>query len=237
MKPWEILGAIFALAICIGLYMGSQRAVAQQVAELDAMPITVVIDAGHGGMDGGAVSVSGTKESEINLEISQKTEFLLALCGFQTKMIRDSDISIHEDSAQTISEQKVSDLHQRVEIANNTTNGVLLSIHQNTFPEAQYHGAQVFYCDDSDSKSWAEWTQSSLIQQVDSDNNRQAKVASKVYLMEHITCPGILVECGFLSNETEEYNLKQPDYQIKLALAMVEGLSLWQQEGQRQNEV
>lgn len=237
MKKQELLAAVFAMAILIGLCFGAERAVAEQAADLAEAPITVVIDAGHGGLDGGAVSITGALESEMNLEISQKTDFLLVLCGFQTKMIRNSDISIHEDSAQTVSEKKISDLHQRVNITNETPNGVLLSIHQNTFPEGKYHGAQVFYADGADSKLWAEVTQESLITNLDTTNNRQAKLASSVYLMEHITCPGILVECGFLSNETEEYNLKQPDYQIKLALAMTEGLSHWQEEGNEEHEV
>ncbi|MFI3313182.1 MAG: N-acetylmuramoyl-L-alanine amidase [Eubacteriales bacterium] len=230
MNKLEIWAAVLVIAMAIGLFYGAKQSAAEQVASLEASPIIVVIDAGHGGMDGGAVSVTGALESQINLKIAQKADYLLVFCGFNTKMIRNSDISIHEDSAQTISEQKVSDLKQRVEIVNATPKAVLLSIHQNTFPESKYHGAQVFYADTAESQSWAEWTQNSLVSNLDTTNNRKAKLSSKVYLMEHINCDGILVECGFLSNETEELNLQTDIYQTKLALAMADGLCCWQQE-------
>ncbi len=237
MKKQWILGAvvvIFVVYLWVWCFKGYSI---RQVSALAEMPITVIIDPGHGGIDGGASTADGVRESQINLEISLKVDALLVFCGFQTKLIRDSDISIHESDAQTISAQKISDLKQRVQMVNDTNKGVLLSIHQNTFPETKYHGAQVFFSQTDTSQNWAEITQNALTTLVDSANTRQAKASTQVYLMDNIQCPGILVECGFLSNPEEAQLLQQADYQRKLALAMVDGLSQWQQEGREHHEV
>jgi len=181
---------------------------------------TVIIDPGHGGEDGGAVSVHGIKESALNLQIAHRTDDLLHLLGVSTIMTRTEDISVHSADAVTIAEKKVSDLQNRVTLVNGTEAALLLSIHQNMFPESKYKGAQVFYSGRAESRLLAESMQRTLINALDRDNRRAAKPAEAIYLMEHVQCPAVLVECGFLSNPDECRLLCTQEYQKKLAIVL-----------------
>lgn len=181
----------------------------------------LVLDAGHGGEDGGAVSITGVSESQINLAIAEKLDLLLGLWGRSPVVLRQEDVSLHDPSADTLREKKASDLKNRVSMVEGTENGVLLSIHQNMFTDAKYHGAQVFYAPTDGSQEFAVHTQEVLRQVVDPANERQAKpIPDTVYLMNHITRPAILVECGFLSNPEEEGRLRSEGYQRQLAAAL-----------------
>lgn len=172
----------------------------------------VIIDAGHGGVDGGSTSCTGVLESTINLEIALKLNDLFHLLGIDTVMIRTTDCSIYT-SGETIAAKKVSDLKERVRITNNTENAVLISIHQNHFPDRQYAGAQVFYAPTEGSDLLAQQLQSAFITTLNHGSNRKSKQADGIYLMQNISCPGVLVECGFLSNPQEEAKLRDPTYQ------------------------
>jgi len=176
---------------------------------------TIIIDAGHGGVDGGAISCTGKPESTYNLEIALRLNDLLHLLGMHTQMIRTTDISIYTQG-ETIAAKKVSDLKNRVSIVNSTENALLLSIHQNTFTETQYSGAQVFYASKGEGQQLAEDLQTAFCQTVNKGSNRRAKKADGVYLMEHIETTGVLIECGFLSNNAEEARLRGKEYQQKL---------------------
>lgn len=181
----------------------------------------LIIDAGHGGEDGGAVSVTGTHESHINLAIALKMEQLCGLFGVDTVMIRTEDRSLKDDSAHTLAEMKRSDLKNRVDLINGTSNAVLISIHQNYFTGSN-HGAQVFYAPTQGSEAWAKYCQSMLVTAVDPQNHRQSKQITKdIYLMNHIECPAILVECGFLSDHDEALRLEDSGYQTKLAITIL----------------
>ena len=175
-----------------------------------------IIDPGHGGVDGGATSVTGKLESTLNLEISLRLNDLLRFLGYQTRMIRTEDVSVHT-KGETIAQKKMSDLKERTRICNETAGAVLLSIHQNTFSQEKYSGAQVFYAGTDGSDVLAEDLQKNLTASLNPGSNRRAKKSSGVYLMEHITCPGVLIECGFLSNLREEAMLRSPEYQKQLA--------------------
>lgn len=177
---------------------------------------TVIIDAGHGGEDGGATSCTGKLEKEYNLEIAMRLNDLMHLMGLHTKMVRTTDISVYTQG-QTIAAKKVSDLKNRVNIVNETENGLLVSIHQNTFSDGKYSGAQVFYAAEGESQVLAEQLQSTFCQTLNPGSNRRCKRADGVYLMEHIEKTGILVECGFLSNVQEEAKLRSSEYQKKLS--------------------
>ena len=174
---------------------------------------TVVIDAGHGGVDGGATSCTGILESRYNLNISLKLEDLFHFLGYKTKMIRRTDISVYT-SGETIAAKKVSDLRQRVRLVMETDEPVLISIHQNTFPDGRYSGAQVFYSPKGE--ELARSLQQSLVNSLNPGSNRTSKPAEGIYLMQHIDCCGVLVECGFLSNPEEEAKLRDDTYQKKL---------------------
>lgn len=183
----------------------------------------IVIDAGHGGEDGGAVSCSGKNESYFNLQIALRMNDLLHLLGYDTVMIRSTDTSVYT-AGETISQKKVSDLKQRVRIVNRTNNALLLSIHQNTFPEEKYNGAQVFYAKTPGSEELAKRLQDDLVSTLNPGSNRKAKQGSGIYLLDKIGTTGVLVECGFLSNQQEEAKLQMPDYQKKLCCVISSGL-------------
>lgn len=174
-----------------------------------------IIDAGHGGVDGGATSCTGKLESSFNLEIALRLNDLMKFLGYDTKMIRTTDVSVYT-KGETIAQKKVSDLKERVRICNETDGAVLLSIHQNTFSDSKYSGAQVFYASAEGSELLAKSAQTAFVETVNPGSNRQAKRADGVYLMEHIECPGILIECGFLSNHEEESKLRSEAYQKQL---------------------
>ena len=176
----------------------------------------IVVDAGHGGEDGGASSCTGKLESEYNLEISLRLAQVFHLLGYDTKMIRTTDTSVYT-KGETLAQKKVSDLKERVRIVNSMPNSVLVSIHQNTFSDARYSGAQVFYGAGQGSEALAKQLQENLVKTLNPGSNRACKPAQGIYLMEHAERPGVLVECGFLSNAQEEAQLSDPEYQKKLS--------------------
>jgi len=216
-KAWKVVVVycftIFTLLLLVKLGSGAVTTLSE------SSPVNrehcIVIDPGHGGEDGGAVSRSGLPESSYNLEISLRLNDLLNLLGYHTKMIRKSDISIYT-KGETLSQKKASDLKERVKMINKTEGAVVLSIHQNHYPDERYSGAQVFYAKTEGSEQLAKQLQSVFAATLNPGSNRQAKKSSGVYLMEHIRYPGVLIECGFLSNAAEEAKLKDPEYQKKL---------------------
>lgn len=214
-----------AMAVCVAaVFCANIYTSAMSVADAASGPITVIIDAGHGGEDGGAVSKDGVQESQLNLEIALRLNDLLHLLGKETRMIRQEDVSVYSDGASTLSEKKVSDLKNRVEIVNSIPNALLISIHQNMFQESQYHGAQVFYAPTGGSQSLAESLQALIAMSLDPSNHRAAKPAETVYLMNNISCPGVLVECGFLSNAEERSKLCTPEYQRQISVVLAKGI-------------
>lgn len=215
----EMTALLCALAV-IGAMLLSRfgSAVAVFSSQTQAETI-VVIDAGHGGEDGGAVSVSGLHESDFNLEISLRLNDFLNLLGIQTRMIRTEDVSVGTEG-DTVAQRKVSDIRNRVKTVESLDRALLVSIHQNFFSQSQYRGAQIFYADTQGSAQLAELLQGTLAAQLDPKNRRQTKAAQDVYLMSHVSCTAVLVECGFLSNYEEEQLLCTAQYQKKLAAAV-----------------
>ena len=185
-----------------------------------------VIDAGHGGEDGGAVGTDGSRESDINLAIARRLEGLLALLGEETRMTRTEDVSIHSEGAATLREKKRSDLKNRVALVNSTQGAILVSIHQNSLPSSKRtHGAQVFYRKEEGSAALANAVQRALNETVNLENEKAEKaIDPSIYLMKSVTAPAILIECGFLSNEGVTALLKSADYQQKLAVVITSGL-------------
>lgn len=209
---------VLGLCLLIGI-AGSKAITAISDSTVFADRYTLIIDAGHGGEDGGATSCTGILESEYNLNIALRLDALMNLLGVQTKMVRTTDISVYT-SGNTISQKKISDLKERVRLVNSTNKALLVSIHQNYFSQSQYSGAQVFYGENAISKEFARNTQSLLISSLNPVSNRAAKKASGIYLMQKVTCPAILVECGFISNPNETSLLGSADYQKKLCCVL-----------------
>ena len=186
----------------------------------------IIIDPGHGGEDGGAISCTGVSESAINLEIALRLEDLMHLLGVKTLMIRTTDCSVYTQG-QTIAAKKVSDLKERVRIVNSTSNALLISIHQNKFPQTRYYGTQIFYsANHEQSYRLAQTVMASVVSLLQPNNTRPLKKGdSSVYLLHNATRPMILVECGFLSNQEELKKLKDAAYQRQLAFAVAMGLA------------
>jgi N-acetylmuramoyl-L-alanine amidase len=130
-------------------------------------------------------------------------------------MVRTSDISVYT-KGETLAQKKASDLKARVKLANETPGALLLSIHQNHYPDDRYCGAQVFYAKTHGSQQLAAQLQKAFVSTLNPGSHRQEKKSSGIYVMEHIQCPGVLIECGFLSNPEEDSKLRDPTYQKKL---------------------
>lgn len=183
---------------------------------------TLIIDPGHGGDDGGAVSVNGVCESVINMDIAKKMSVLSELMGYPVLLTRESEELIYPDECNTISKRKRFDQKQRVEFINATDNAILLSIHQNSFPSSKPYGPQAFHNSDETAVKLGVLVQEYLSSALCQGNRRMAAPVSKgIYLMKNIECPGVLCECGFVSNKKEAKLLETGEYRIKVACAIM----------------
>lgn len=205
---------ILAATFIVALAVGDTAIYVNQTAPVRT-GMTVIIDPGHGLPDGGTTSCTGILESELNLEISQRLKDLFNLFGVHTVLTRTGPDSVYTEG-DTIARKKISDTRNRVSMVNSIENAVLLSIHQNHFYDSRYSGAQVFYAGNEESKALATKLQTDLVAGLNPLSNRKAKKSTGVYLMEHIDCTGVLIECGFLSNQQEENLLRSSEYQKKL---------------------
>lgn len=194
-------------------------------AREETPPVTVVIDPGHGGEDGGAVSPSGVAESQINLAVSQRINDLLRFAGRRTLLTRSEDVTISDEGLDTMRQRKTSDLKNRVRIVEETENAILLSVHQNSLPTSPVtHGAQVFWNRREGAEALAGQIQAALNAGINAGNEKNPRrIPDSIYLMKNITSPGVLVECGFLSNGAETERLQDPAYQLRLAVSITAG--------------
>lgn len=186
---------------------------------------TVIIDPGHGGLDGGAVGTTGNNEKDINLSISLKLRTFFAAAGYQVIMTRQDDRSIHNSGSHTLREQKTSDIHNRFTFTQKYPKALFLSIHQNLYTESQYSGAQVFYSKNNpDSKVLAQCLQTDIHTLLQPQNDRVIKPAgSNLYILYHARSPTVLVECGFVSNPAENAKLQDDTYQNQMAFSIFYG--------------
>ena len=188
---------------------------------------TVILDAGHGGEDPGAVSdYSGIKEKDINLAIAKKVQSLLSSQNVSVKMTREEDKLEYTPETTNIVQKRRQDLVRRKKMMDQNTNGIIVSIHLNKFPQTQYFGAQTFFANTSpQSQELAKLIQKKLRENVDPNNTREALAKKEpIIILKNVKNPTVVVECGFLSNQEEEKKLASPDYQDKLALAISEGI-------------
>jgi len=185
--------------------------------------VTVVLDPGHGGMDGGAVGISGTPEKELNLLIAVKIRSILESNGFSVVMTRDNDTMLTHSSGGT---RKQQDLRARVETVSSIDNPVLVSIHMNRFPDSSVKGMTFYYSPNHpDSYRLAELFHVRLLETLQPSNRRPIKESDDtIYLLYHTSCPAVLVECGFLSNPLEEAMLSEEDYQNAVAAMLADAI-------------
>ncbi len=213
-----IIGCLTAVSVA-EILNGRPRAVMAGVPGRGAA--TLIIDPGHGGADGGAVSVTGTYESTLNLDIALRARALAGLFGINCVMTRETqDIEYPEDAA-TIRAKKVADTHGRAELVNSIENAVLISIHQNKYTTSGPSGCQVFYAPTEGSPELAQRIQDTLRQLSEKNGRGAVQIGRDVYILNHVSCPAVLVECGFVSNYAEAALLETPEYRLKLAALII----------------
>lgn len=226
---------VFAI-VFTAVAVSSAKAVKVNASVTEQKPV-IIIDAGHGGEDGGTQSSDGILEKNINLAISKKIDKILTRYGFTTVMIRESDELIYDEDLSTMRSKKSSDLHNRMKVMEKYPGSIFLSIHQNHFSEEKYSGAQVFYCKTRDgSAELADCIQKSIVSTLQKENTRQIKACSSdIYLIYNAVTTAVMVECGFMSNEAETEKLSDNTYQYEMALAISKGLMNYLQQKEADN--
>lgn len=217
-----ILACMMLLAGYFAVRGGQRMALSSQIQPPGKSRYCVVIDAGHGGMDPGKISVDGSLEKDINLQIVKKLQKFLEMEDVEVILTRDSDSGLYDEHA---SNKKVQDMKNRVGVIEKSTPDLTVSIHQNSYHEEYVHGAQTFYYQSStNGKELAEKIQDRMILGLDPDNTRQAKPNDSYYLLKKTSSPIVIVECGFLSNYEEAQKLASDYYQEKTAWAIHLGI-------------
>lgn len=186
----------------------------------------ILIDPGHGGVDGGAVSKRGTIEKDVNLVISYKLKSYLEEKGYKVVMTRDGDYGLYSDKGR-IRDKKIEDLNNRCKMKKNSNCDVFVSIHLNIFDQSQYYGAQVWYAvEPKESMDLAHIIQENLKNDLNNENKRKEKSAKGAYKILRCdnTIPSVIVECGFLSNQQEEDNLLSDEFQDKIAKSITKSV-------------
>lgn len=215
---------LIIILICFFIILGGSYKVYAMGSEEDEK--IILIDPGHGGIDGGATSKRGTIEKDINLQIALKLRDSLEKEGYKVFMTRDSDVGLYENG-KSIREKKREDLKKRVALKKETSCDIFISIHENMFPQAKCFGAQVWYESNEKSQSLAKLVQDCIKEAVNDGNKRVAKPAGEAYLILRDKYEGasILVECGFLSNIEEESRLKTDEHQQCLVDGITKGIN------------
>lgn len=217
---------LFTISVMtLGALSRLQEAVPASLSEL--VRPTIILDAGHGGEDGGAVGVGGVVEKDINLAIAQNLRDLLVMNGYTVVMTRNSDAAIYSSGAETLREKKVSDLENRLLLMKENPGSIFVSVHQNQFGSPIYYGTQVFYSPNSEtSQILAEIIQANARSNLDESNNREIKeVGDEIFLLKNAPTTAVMVECGFLSNPEEAAKLTDPDYQKRVAFVLAESIN------------
>ena len=230
---WRNAKRILAVALVLGIGAGVFRLAVQKQEETavytfnTAKPVPIIVlDAGHGGMDGGCSSAEGVPEKGINLNILLNLRDLLRVSGYEVAVTRDTDRSIHDSGIEGIANQKSSDMDNRLAIFNEHSNAVCLSIHQNQFTDPKSSGAQMFYAPtNKESEKLAQKLQNSFHTRIQPDNDREIKQCGKeLFLCYFCKNPTVMVECGFLSNPEEAAKLTDEAYQRQVAFTIYAGL-------------
>ena len=230
-KIFYILGIIsmFIFIYAITAYNVSNNSKKEiKAIETVALPVdskVIIIDAGHGAPDEGAESSNGITEAESNLKIALKLQNLLEQSGATVILTRSDENAIYDIDSTTLKEKKISDIHNRVKIGNESSADIFVSIHLNKIPQEQYWGWQTFYKQESEEgQKLATSIQNSLNESIQKDNKRVPMKIDNVYIIKHVEIPTTIVECGFLSNPEEEQLLLTDDYQNKLAWGIYTGI-------------
>lgn len=228
---YKIKRMSFIICLCmisIFTYMIQKNNVDNRVIETMSVPVTnkvIIVDAGHGSEDGGAISDDGVSEASLNLQIALKLQKLLEQSGATVILTRSDENAIYDIDKKTLREKKISDIKKRVKIGNNSSADIFVSIHLNKIDESQYYGWQTFYKKgNDDGKKLATSIQNNLNQAIQKENKRVPLKIDNVYIIKYVQIPTVIVECGFLSNEQEKQELQQDEYQNKLSWGIYNGI-------------
>jgi len=225
-----LLSAIIVMGIIGGIMLADGQNNTQEAMNTVATEInklTIIVDAGHGDPDGGAVANDGTQEAVLNLAVAKKLEEILLEVGCSVIMTRCDEMGIYNpDSKATIAQKKNEDMRKRREIQSSSGGDIFISIHMNKFEQAECYGAQVVYPENAEkSKQLASCIQNALKTGIDNGNHREPMASgSGIYLLKNVPIPSVIVECGFLSNSDELALLKTDEYQSKIAWAIYMGI-------------
>lgn len=215
------LTCFIAVAVVLSFHNSAIPAVSEGVENRRS----IVIDSGHGGIDGGCQGVNGCIEKDINLAIATDLARLLELSGFEVVMTRSEDVSLHDDGVEGIRNQKVSDMENRLEIVQSHPDALFISIHQNQYTEPEYFGAQMFYTTNNSGNFKLAQTMQDCFAELQTGNDREIKlIDNDLYLFKNTKQLALLIECGFLSNANDAANLSDSEYQKQVAFTIYRGI-------------
>lgn len=224
-KRFGIISTILLISLFVFVF---QVASSKQTVQTVSLPVSnkvIVLDAGHGKPDEGAQSSNGTTEAETNLKITLKVQSLLEQSGATVVLTRSDENAIYDLGKTTLRQKKISDIHNRVKIGNESSADIFVSIHLNKISQQQYYGWQCFYKqNDEKSTALAKSLQENLNDSIQKENKRVSMKLDNVYIIKHVEIPISIVECGFLSNPEEETQLLSDDYQNRLAWGIYNGI-------------
>ena len=233
MKKFNKKRIVFILVwtfLPIGIFMlqTANNNLNQKTVATMSVPVTnrtIIVDAGHGGEDGGAVSSNGVSEAQINLSIALKLQNLLEQSGATVVLTRSDDNAIYDIDSKTLRQKKNSDLKNRVKIGKTSSADIFVSIHLNKIEQSQYYGWQTFFKDGNEQgKKLATCIQENLNEAIQKENKRTPLKISNIYIIKNVEIPTTIVECGFLSNPEEEKQLQTDEYQNKLVWGIYNGI-------------
>ncbi len=227
---WNIVFVVFTFCMCISVIGYASMRMNDNIpvtSSLNQDNLIIMLDAGHGGIDGGCSTADGMAEKNINLNIMLSLRDLSKLFGYNVETTRETDKSIHDKGVSGIRNQKISDMENRLEIFNKYNNAICISIHQNTFSDPQFNGAQMFYSDKNElSEQLAAIMQQMFVENLQPNNQREIKLCGKeLYLCYYCNNPAVMIECGFLSNPEEAAQLTDYNYQKEVAFTVLTGIN------------
>jgi N-acetylmuramoyl-L-alanine amidase len=216
----SLIGCFALLAVCARV---TERSLPTAAAVAEK-PV-VVLDAGHGGLDSGAVGSNGTLEKNVNLAIVKALRDMLEMSGFEVVLTRDEDISIYDAGVEGIRNQKLSDMDNRLEIIQSYPDSIFLCIHQNNYTDPKYFGGQMFYNNNNPNNRTLAQIMQNKFAELQEGNDREIKLSGdELYLLKSNPNPSLMIECGFLSNPEEEAKLSSWEYQQQVAFTIYSGL-------------
>ncbi len=220
---WQFLAILLLLSLLCFFFFEVTRREPSVPTNADALRLTVILDAGHGGEDGGTSTEDGVYEKDLNLAMVMTLKELLEASGVEVILTRDSDTLLYDRTVDYQGRKKALDLAARLKITEEHSDAILVSIHMNSYPSPRYRGLQVWYSPNHpDSRVWAEAIQSTVRTSLQPDNTRAIKEADgKIGLLDRVTIPAVLIECGFLSNSEEAALLCDEQYRMELCRVLV----------------